>query len=510
MTNGSIEKTGSPRFFAGAMRSPLVRLLMLGLVLGFAFQGTRGLWSPDEGRYVVGALQMLDSGDFLTPAYSPDRVNFSKPPLTYWTLAAAVKTMGRTTWAVRTPYALAFVLTIWLLYGMGKRLVPAKPWLPGLIYAGSLFPFLTTNIISTDVILTLAEAIAMLGFVRAAFPLDGGSAQRRDIWLMWFGFGLAFLTKGPPGLIPLLAILPFILRRDGWRGVGRLFSLTGLAIFALVGLLWYLIAMLRYPWLAHYFMHREVYERLFTNAQRRHAGAWGWLVVYLPTLAVGFLPWWPGLGSLLLRRNKEHPARGLWLKSKAPEHFLMLWFVVPLIVFCLAQSRLPLYLLPLFLPLSLILAIVLQKKINLHASWQLAGIGIWLFVLLAVKGGVGLFAHPRADDRLAAQRLTTTTQQLSYSAIVFVQDTKLDYDIEQKTTWGLRFYMNKPIYGIAWNRPDHQTVLCHLAHKQPATLLVLDPAVGADTISQSLASCPVRSISEAGTWHGKKLTFIEN
>ena len=509
MTNGQLKKIGSPRFIAGAIRSPLVRLLILGLVLGFSFQGTRGLWSPDEGRYVVGALQMLDSGDFLTPAYSPDRVNFSKPPLTYWTLAAAVKTMGRTTWAVRTPYALAFVLTLWLLYGMGRRLVPAKPWLPGLVYACSMFPFLTSNIISTDVFLTLSEAIAMLGFVRAAFPLDGGSAQRRDILLMWLGFGLAFLTKGPPGLLPLIAILPFILRRDGWRGLGRLFTAAGLAIFALVGLLWYLIAVVRYPWLTHYFIHREVYERLFTDAQRRHPGAWGWLVIYLPTIALGSLPWWPGLASLI-RRNREPSARGIWLNRQAPEHFLMLWFLLPLIVFCLAQSRLPLYMLPLFLPLSLMLAIALQQKVDLRSSWQLAGLGVWLIALLAVKGGVGLFDHPAVDDRQAARQLTTITQQVSYSAIVFVEDTKLDYDIEQKTPWGLRFYMDKPIYGVAWYAPDHRTALCHLVHQHQSVLLVLEHAVGADAINDSLASCPVRAATQAGTWRGKALTLIQN
>src|SRR3546814_11772660 len=63
--------------------------------------------------------------------------------------------------------------------------------------------------------------------------------------------------------------------------------------------------------------------------------------VYLPTLLLGSLPWgvrllgalrwpWPGLSTL-----RNQPA--LWLP--------LLWFSIPLLVFSLAQSRMPLYLL---------------------------------------------------------------------------------------------------------------------------------------------------------------------
>ena len=38
-------------------------VLALSLLFGFAFQGSRGIWDADEGRYVNVALQMVDSGD---------------------------------------------------------------------------------------------------------------------------------------------------------------------------------------------------------------------------------------------------------------------------------------------------------------------------------------------------------------------------------------------------------------------------------------------------------------
>ena len=41
--------------------------LLLAVLLALSFQGTRGLWGPDEGRYSNIALEMVDSGDWVTP-----------------------------------------------------------------------------------------------------------------------------------------------------------------------------------------------------------------------------------------------------------------------------------------------------------------------------------------------------------------------------------------------------------------------------------------------------------
>ncbi|HEX8777357.1 MAG TPA: glycosyltransferase family 39 protein [Rhodanobacter sp.] len=481
-----------------AQRS-LLAILLLGLLLGFAFQGTRGLWSPDEGRYVGGAVQMLDSGNWLAPAYSADRLNFSKPPLTYWTIAASLKAFGSNAWAARAPYALAFAATLLLLYGMGLVLVPERPWLPALIYACAPFPFFTANIVSTDVFLGLFEALAMLGFLRAAFG-SGPAYGRRWILLMWLGFGLAFLTKGPPGLIPLLAILPFVLRRNGWRGLGRLFHPAGLIVFLLVGGTWYVLAMQRYPWLLHYFLHREVYDRMFTAVQRRHPGPFGWFVVYAPTLLLGSLPWWP----MLLGRKVRTVLAADWREARnrpyGPELFLLLWLLLPLLVFCLVQSRLPLYVLPLFLPLSLLLALALRRRVALDSTGQRLALGLWIVALLAIKAGAGWVAHPAADNRLAARQLAAQAQGRAYSSVVFVENTALDYDIEEKTPWGLRLYLDRPIYGIAWNRPQAASALCGVLRQNSPALLALDPAIPPAAIETALNRCGLHGSARMGKW----------
>lgn len=486
---------------------PWLALLILGLLLGFAFQGSRGLWRTDEGRYTDGALQMLASGNYLTPAYSPDRVNLSKPPMTYWVIAGAIKVFGRNTWAVRLPYAAAFVATILLLYLMGGYLIPDRPWLPGLIYACAFVPFAATNAVNTDVFLTLFEALAALGFIRLSFGWQR-SPHRLDLVLMWTGLGLAFLTKGPPGLVLLLAVIPFVVVRDGWRGLGRIFQPLGIAVFLIVGFAWYGIVVLRDPLALHYFLYREIYQRIFTPALLRNPGWFGWAKVYLPTLIIGTLPWWP-----LLFRNARHRFaihdRKHWLQRHPVELFLLLWFGLPLTVFCLAQSRLPLYVLPLFLPLSLLLALALRNDIDLGRTRQRVLIGMWIIALLVLKGGVAYLVHTQRDERRAAQQLARLVPTDNYAAIVFVEATAQAYAVQEHTSWGLMLYLDKPVYGIAWGASKDTAQLCRAVRSHPTSLLLLDRAT-VPTAGQAIASnCHVRTIVDEGTWRGRTLEWVE-
>ena len=470
-----------------ASRRWLVALVALLLLMGYAFQGTRSLWSTDEGRYSANAVQMIDSGNYLIPAFSPDRPNYTKPPMTAWVIAGSMRLFGQNAWAARAPYALAYVLTALLLYAMALRLVPERPWLPPLVYAGSLFPFMAANIVSTDVLLTLCEAVAMLGFVRAHFgPQD--ARRRYDLWLMWAGFGLAFLSKGPPGLIALLGAIPFVLRRDGWRGLRRLFAPVGLLLFALIGLGWYLAAVLSTPGLLHYFLHFEVYDRLFTAAQGRHAQWYGWIVVFVPVFTVGTLPWWPAMGRGVRRAVSAASWRGWW-NAASPQLFLALWFAIPLLVFCMARSRLPLYALPLFLPLSLMLALDLHERIDLTRTRQRLALAAWIVLLVAIKAVAGYAVHPKTDNRVRARELAAITGKADYNALVFILDRRSEVAVEQHTPWGLRIYAHRTVYGIAWRGAGAADRLCHALDRHHRVLYLVESGVPTAAVATAVQQC---------------------
>ena len=490
----------------GRGRSAVLWLFCLSLLLGFAFQGTRAVWSTDEGRYTENALQMIDSGNYLVPAYGTDRLNFTKPPVTYWAIAAAVNVFGRNEWAVRAPNALAFALTALLLCLMGRRLVPEKMWLPGLIYTLTLAPFIAANVVSTDTLLTLFEALAMLGFVSAELA-PGTPSRRGYIYLMWLGFGLAFLTKGPPGLLPLLAIAPFIVKRDGWRALGRIFAPVGLALFALVGFLWYLIVIVRNPGLLHYFLYFEIYERILTPTQNRNPQWYGWLAAYGPVFALTTLPWslamFRGIGKALSLANWQR-----WWRDASTPLLLLLWFVLPLIIFCVSRSRLPVYALPLFLPLSLMLALDLRQRIDLTRTPQRVLLGAWIVALIAFKAMTSLHLQSASDNRLQAQQLGAITAGSDYAALTFVDKTDDDVGIEEHTPWGMRLYIDKPFYGIAWSKPDSGEKVCNVLRDHTSVLYLINPGITPDAFRAAVQQCQPQSMTMLGTWRRQQLVLV--
>jgi 4-amino-4-deoxy-L-arabinose transferase-like glycosyltransferase len=101
-------------------------------LLAFAFQGTRPLSEPDEGRYSNIALQMVDSGDWWVPRLHAQQPHLAKPPQTYWLIAASLTVFGRNEWAVRFPDALAFLITAFLVVDIARSLGLRSPRVDGL------------------------------------------------------------------------------------------------------------------------------------------------------------------------------------------------------------------------------------------------------------------------------------------------------------------------------------------------------------------------------------------
>jgi len=157
------------------VRQPAWWLVALLVVVAFAFQGTRAIFEPDEGRYTATAINMLESGDWLVPTLDGERPHLTKPPMVYWAIAASIGAFGYNEWAARLPGALAFVGTGLLLFGLGRRFCPSRPYLPAVTWALSLAPMAGANVVSTDVLLMFFETAAMYAFVEA-WQRDGATA----------------------------------------------------------------------------------------------------------------------------------------------------------------------------------------------------------------------------------------------------------------------------------------------------------------------------------------------
>jgi 4-amino-4-deoxy-L-arabinose transferase-like glycosyltransferase len=292
-----------------ALHSRGLQVAILALVLAFGLLGSRGIWDPDEGRYSNVALNMLDSGDWLNPRRNDEVGHWTKPPLTYWAIAASVAVFGANPWAARLPAALSYLLCVWLAWRIARRLTPGAQAQAAVVYATMLFTVGASQLITTDYLLAACTTLAMCGFVEARFGVASGAEAgahghpARWIALMWLGFALAFLCKGPVALLPLLVVVVFdaLMPR---RHEHRLFDASGMILFALLALPWYIAVIHGNPGLFEYFIGDEVVNRVTTNEFGRHGEWYGWIEIYVPTLLLGTVPW----TSALLRWARALPA----------------------------------------------------------------------------------------------------------------------------------------------------------------------------------------------------------
>jgi 4-amino-4-deoxy-L-arabinose transferase-like glycosyltransferase len=478
-----------------ATRSAFAPSLLLVLLLAFAFvmpfQGTRHLWGTDEGRYSAVAAEMLDSGDWLVPHRHPDHVHLSKPPLTYWALASSMAAFGKNEWALRLPSALAFVLIVGCAFVIGKRLQPERPWWPAVMVAGTAMTFLAANAISTDPLLSAFETLGMTGVV-LAWRGESDRIARRGAWIVGLGFGLAFLTKGPPGLIPLLPTGWFWWRnRSDFRA--NPFNWKTLLVWAPIALTWFVVVIALDPNRLHYFIGYETYDRVFSDVHDRHGQWYGWLVAYGPVALVGALPWtlvvmWDAIS----RRGQARPP--IDDADRAVSRFLLLWLLVSLLVFCIAQSRLTLYVLPLLVPFAL-WAAQRTRHLAITTTGKIL-LGLWFALLIAVKVLLpSTFSSQFSgkDSRLLADAIHAQVHE-RIDEVVFVDETAL---------YGVRIYLDKPVLRVDFGETPNPAVddtLAHaLAQRRPYRLWLTHQHIASKFISEAahdgVAARPVASFA---------------
>ena len=458
-----------------------IRSLFVIAVLLYAtvFQGVRPIYSPDEGRYTDVALGMIDDGDWLRPMVHPEFEHWSKPPITYWAIASSVELFGRNEFAARLPNSLAFAATIFLLIRIGRKLVPAQYWLPALIYATFVFPLGAANIVTTDTMLALCETAQLAAFVGLWWREDE-RVERRMRLALWLAAAIAFLTKGPPGLLVLGGCLVFAVVDQGWRGLRRLCNWDGLLLFVLVGGSWYGAAVFRQPDVLRYFFVEEVVNRVASDKMHRNAEWYGGFKIYFPTLLIGTLPWLPFAIAHIVKRGRNTTLAD-WKKSSAIK-LLGLCIVLPLIVFMISRSRLPLYVLPLFAPLAVLCGSLLAP-IDLSSTPRRAALALWCLLLI---GGRIFFAHAdrQVDDRLLSNALMSELP-VKPDEVAFV-DTAPRY--------GVRFYLGSTIERLTLPghspRESSEPLVEEMATDEGCRVLVAN-LITVGELQKSLDSIPV-------------------
>jgi len=348
--------------------------------------GVRPLAVPDEARYGAIGQEMLERGDFVALRLGGFHW-LEKPPLAIWGIAASIRAFGDNAFAIRLPSAIAALLAA-LAAGFVAARATGRPNMVALVVAvqsTTVGPLIFGTAAITDGAFTGMLALTMAAWYGACTSV----ARARLAWLAGAGVaaGLAFLCKGFLALaLPALAASMHLIWQRRFRDL-LVMPWIPIAVAALVVTPWAMLIHRREPDFWRFFIEYVHLRRAMRPDGIHHPEPWWLYLAILPPLGLFWTLLWPkAAGSL------RQP--GPWQDGV---RFTLAWLVGPLLLLSASSGKLPTYALPLFPPISVLIAIGLVRahecgRISLGGAEKFARL-----LLLLVAGAAALLAITGTD-----------------------------------------------------------------------------------------------------------------
>ncbi|MBI1363197.1 MAG: phospholipid carrier-dependent glycosyltransferase [Proteobacteria bacterium] len=349
-------------------------LLIAGVISLFVVGlGNTGLFDVDEAIFAQASVEMMDSGDYVTPTYNGEP-RYHKPPLIYWLQAFSMSIFGIGALGARLPSAICGIVTVFMFYNVVSQLSRSNRYaLIGASVLGFNLSFLmVARAAIADMVLNmfmLALTLMLVGNVltyrRHAFPLI----------IAGFVMGLGLLAKGPiaavvPGVIVLMVVL--LRPQVGYNfRCADPFVIVPAAFLGLIPWAVHLTKEKGFDFLREFIMVHNIGR--YTETMGNHSGHWHY---YLVVLLIGFFPWVLFLPSAVTGRLST-----FWkdLRGDSPRDALpvigFLWMVFVLVLFSFSATKLPHYVL-FALPGA---ALLVADRLDKLAEKPLLGVN-WLWM----------------------------------------------------------------------------------------------------------------------------------
>jgi 4-amino-4-deoxy-L-arabinose transferase-like glycosyltransferase len=278
-----------------ASRSRLDDSVLWGLAMALwilAFAWIRPLSDPDEGRYAVVALDMLRTGNWVTPHLN-GLPFFHKPPLYYWLAAGGYELFGVHAWVARVPSMLGAWLASMSLLVLARRYTGTSTAITAvIIFLTMPFAYLAAQYANMDMLLAGCMCACTTCAFIATIELTSANVAYLDHGSWCFcGSRLSRQRAHWPGLAGLDLVNMDALGASLEANGASLYPPVWLAILAVAGP-WAWFAQKQHPQFFHYFFVTQHFQRYtetgFNNPQ----------------------PWWFYLAVIAL-----HVFHGLWLES---------------------------------------------------------------------------------------------------------------------------------------------------------------------------------------------------
>jgi len=357
----------------------------------------RPLFIPDEVRYAEMAREMIVHGNWIVPRLD-GLLYFEKPPLGHWLNAIALVVFGENEFAVRIASALSAGITALMAYVLCRKFFESRATalLTVFIYLTCFEVQVVGTLSVLDTMFTAALNLG-IGFMVLSAIAEEKPAQTRLMLLGGCILGLAFLAKGFLGFVlPGIVLLPWLL----WeKKYAVLLKRSWLAVGAAIAIVlpWAIAIHIQQPDFWRYFVVVEHLQRFAAENAQHKAPAY----YFLMGLPLVTFPWFfllpAGISGLVAPRGERS------VQAKSGIALMVLWAVVPFAFFSVASGKLITYILPCFLPFSILMAYGLRHYLaRVRDSRRMMNIGLVFVSLVFLVALVSLW---RAQFGSAGQGL---------------------------------------------------------------------------------------------------------
>ncbi|MDB9375130.1 ArnT family glycosyltransferase [Nodularia sphaerocarpa] len=361
---------------------PYISLLLWILPLLLFSSGENSLMAHDEGLYARRSRVMFESGDWIAPWGTVHH----KTPGPYWIIAISYQLFGISEASVRLPSMILGILSIFLIYEIGKILLNQKlAWLAGLILTVQFLWLQYCRLGTPDVPMIFLVLLGILSVLKAELH-----PKYSYFWTFIAGlsFGLGFLVRSFMIFLPIVALLPYLI---GEHRRHRHLTNPCLYLGFVVGLIptsvWLWLNWMRYG--------NDSYEELFRFVFQLGSNERGGngMIFYLWNVPLKAFPWFfLSLLGLVLLLRRPIPRYQLILVGFPVTLFAELSFF---------STRLSHYSLCLYPFIAMLAAVGLSwlgkwgegeiKKLPRNLSYAFGGLGILLVlagivILIGVDG----------------------------------------------------------------------------------------------------------------------------
>lgn len=357
---------------------PYLTLLLWLLPLLVFHNGQSSLMAHDEGYYAQQARWIWETGDWITPQWWGQPL-YDRTVGIQWLIAVSYTLFGVSEFTARLPSFLACGLSVLLTYAIGRRLLGnLVGWIGAAILCVMPLWVEYGRLATQDMTLVCLELLGIWAFLQVEQAKQG-----RWFWsgLAGMTLGLGFLVKGFMVVLPVVALLPYLLfSRVGRRSLTNPGLYGGIILGALPVAIWLVLSWQQYGWLPV----AQLFGKLFVLGSRAwHRGAGP--LYYFWNIPLNTFPWalftligWglllqPGTTQLLAAVHRSDRT-STFTDTLGPRLLLLGYPLLLFIELTLFKTRTPYYALQLYPFMALVAALALIWLVQLYrqqtAGWR--------------------------------------------------------------------------------------------------------------------------------------------